>query len=48
MIAERVQATLFGKIGEWVDKFNSLDSESQQTIVTMDYLLLLFHQLQEF
>lgn len=27
--------TIVEKIGEWVDKFNSLDSESQQTIVTM-------------
>ena len=27
--------TIVEKIGEWVDKFNSLDSESQQTIVTI-------------
>nr|DAG15896.1 MAG TPA: minor tail protein [Caudoviricetes sp.] len=27
--------TIVEKIGEWVDKFNSLDSESQQTIITM-------------
>lgn len=27
--------TIVEKIGEWVDKFNSLDSESQQTIITI-------------
>lgn len=37
-IGEKLLPTVLNiveKIGEWVDKFNSLDAESQQTIVTM-------------
>lgn len=41
-IGEKLLPTVLNiveKIGEWVDKFNSLDAESQQTIVTMGLLV---------